>query len=59
MYYGGMEIGFELFRKYVHHVDIGLTKWDKIKLNETVNLYYYKGRLKIVGVRGFTKKKKN
>ena len=36
MYNGGIEIGFEMFRKYAQLVDAGSTKWDKIELYEAI-----------------------
>ncbi|KAI5343071.1 hypothetical protein L3X38_010947 [Prunus dulcis] len=36
IYNGGIEIGFEMFRKYAQLVDAGSTKWDKIKVYEAI-----------------------
>ena len=36
LYNGGLEIGFELFRKYAQLIDAGSTKWDKIELHQAV-----------------------
>ncbi|KAI5338685.1 hypothetical protein L3X38_017957 [Prunus dulcis] len=36
IYNGGIEIGFEMFRKYAQLVDAGSKKWDKIELYEAI-----------------------
>ncbi|KAI5337963.1 hypothetical protein L3X38_017234 [Prunus dulcis] len=36
IYNGGIEIGFEMFRKYAQLVDAGSTKLDKIELYEAI-----------------------
>ncbi|CAL9003930.1 unnamed protein product [Prunus brigantina] len=36
LYNGGIEIGFEMFRKYAQFVDAGSTKWDKIEVFEAI-----------------------
>ncbi|KAI5312411.1 hypothetical protein L3X38_041584 [Prunus dulcis] len=36
LYNGGIEVGFEMFRKYAQLVDGGSTKWDKIQVYEAI-----------------------
>ncbi len=36
IYNGGIQIGFEMFRKYAQLVDAGSKKWDKIEVYEAI-----------------------
>ncbi|CAL2247215.1 unnamed protein product [Prunus armeniaca] len=36
LYNGGIDIGFEIFRKYAQFVDVGSTKWDKIEVFQAI-----------------------
>ncbi|CAL8168032.1 unnamed protein product [Prunus armeniaca] len=43
IYHGGIEIGFEMFRKYAQHADAGSSKWDKIQVFEAIAILEKRG----------------